>query len=159
MSNKKKDREQLRRLLSQIPTSGSYESAALSRQVSELLSTMTDEIFASSEGTAGPYIVVSSKYAVDLFGWLNSNRVPCTIPEDAVFLDDQPTDAVINIDRSPKQIEPLLDKWFVLLHVVYEKTVDGAPENPVRISWQYAADAYRDAIIRYRREHPFLRPG
>jgi len=110
-----------------------------------------DYILVSSEGGM-PYILVASAYANDLWHWLGKQHVVCTIPTDAVYVEDEASDATIEIDRDHKAMEPVIDKWFEQLNV---KSIKSTGDD--NIVWEFEPGPYAMAVRQMRKG--FLKPG
>ena len=65
----------------------------------------------STDGTAGPYIMVPVPQLDELKNLLGTHQVPFWVDEDAISLDDGPFIAVVNLstDPSPAEVQGILD--------------------------------------------------
>jgi hypothetical protein len=65
----------------------------------------------STDGDAGPYIMVPVAQLDEVRALLNSKRVPYWVDEEAISLDGKPEVAVINLGRgsNPAMVQSLLD--------------------------------------------------
>ncbi|MCY2935599.1 MAG: hypothetical protein NT172_15700 [Planctomycetota bacterium] len=77
---------------------------------------MTDEmtkmpLYVSTDGTAGPYIMVQVSQLGDLRDLLDKNHIRYTVEEDAISLDGKPEIAVVDLGRGADHsaIQAILD--------------------------------------------------
>jgi hypothetical protein len=80
---------------------------------SKMIDTTTDKpLYVSTDGDAGPYIMVTVAQLETVKALLNGNKVPHWVDEEAISLDGKPEVAVINLGRGsdPKTVQNLLDR-------------------------------------------------
>jgi hypothetical protein len=78
----------------------------------EMIDTTTDKpLCVSTDGDAGPYIMVPVPQLERVRALLDANKVRYWVDEEAISLDGKPEVAVINLGREsdPKRIQRLLD--------------------------------------------------
>ena len=65
----------------------------------------------STDGDAGPYIMVPVAQLDKVKALLNTNKLPYWVDEEAISLDGKPEVAVINLGRgcNPAKVQTLLD--------------------------------------------------
>lgn len=56
-------------------------------------------LYVSTDGTAGPYIMVPVSQLADLCGLLDEHRIGYSVEEDAISLNGMPEVAVVDLDR------------------------------------------------------------
>ena len=159
--NDPKDKR-LDELIDQLPESSSSASMDLVDEVLNLMS--ADEILVTTEGEDGTYILLPTEHALELFLWLDQKRVSCSMPREAIWLGDRPTDSVIELGPNvrPAAVEPHIDKWFFAIQFVPSKWKDPIDSaDPEKIGWKYDTERYCSCVNDYRRrpENRFLRPG
>ncbi len=73
--------------------------------------TTNNALRVSTDGTAGPYIMVPVKQLDDVRHLLDRHRVGYWVEEDAISLDGAPEVAVVNLGRGAdaKAVQALLD--------------------------------------------------
>lgn len=65
-----------------------------------MLDTTTQKpLYVSTDGTAGPYIMVPLSQLSDVRELLNQHDIPYTVEENAISFDRQPYIAVVNLSR------------------------------------------------------------
>lgn len=70
------------------------------------------KIYVSTDGTAGPYIMVPVSQLAEVRNILDENRIPYAVEENAISLDGEPLIAIIDLASSvdPKFVQDLLDR-------------------------------------------------
>ncbi|REJ75209.1 MAG: hypothetical protein DWQ34_27265 [Planctomycetota bacterium] len=65
----------------------------------------------STDGDAGPYIMVPVKQIDDVRSLLDDNNIPYWVDEDAISLDGKPEVTVVNLGRGsdPASVQKILD--------------------------------------------------
>jgi hypothetical protein len=65
----------------------------------------------STDGTVGPYIMVSVSQLDDLRRLLEQHHVPFSVDEDVISLDGGPEEAVVDLGRGTdaKSVQKILD--------------------------------------------------
>lgn len=73
--------------------------------------TTRQPLYVSTDGTAGPYIMVPVAQLDDLRGILDRHRVRCSVDEDAISLDGNPEIAIVDLGRAgdAKGVQKILD--------------------------------------------------
>jgi len=73
--------------------------------------TTCQPLYVSTDGDAGPYIMVPVSQLDKLKALLDANKVPYWVDEEAISLDGKPEVAIINLDHgsSPAVVQSLLD--------------------------------------------------
>lgn len=68
-------------------------------------------LYVSTDGTAGPYIMVPVSQLGDVRGLLDAKGVRYSVDEDAISLDGEPEVSVINLGRGvdPEAVQTILD--------------------------------------------------
>jgi hypothetical protein len=68
-------------------------------------------LYVSSDGDAGPYIMVPVQQIDDVRALLDANRIPYWVDENAISLDGQPEVTVINLGHGagPATVQNILD--------------------------------------------------
>jgi hypothetical protein len=56
-------------------------------------------LYVSTDGTAGPYIMVPVSQLVDVRQLLDTHKIRYSVEEDAISLDGEPEIAVVNLGR------------------------------------------------------------
>lgn len=77
-----------------------------------MIDTTTDKpLYVSTDGDAGPYIMVPVAQLERVRALLDANQVPYWVDEEAISLDGNPEVAVINLGHGtdPKKVQNLLD--------------------------------------------------
>ena len=77
-----------------------------------MIDTTTDKpLCVSTDGDAGPYIMVLVAQLETVKALLNANRVPHWVDEEAISLDGKPEVAVVNLGHGSdaKRVQELLD--------------------------------------------------
>lgn len=66
----------------------------------------------STDGTAGPYIMVPESQLEDVRNLLSGHDIPHWVEEDAISLDGSPFIAVIDLgrDADPSAVQTILDQ-------------------------------------------------
>lgn len=74
-------------------------------------STNQERVVVSTDGSAGPYIMVPFDQLEAVKSILQKNKVPFWVDADAISLDGKPEIAVVNLGRgaSASQVQQLLD--------------------------------------------------
>jgi hypothetical protein len=74
--------------------------------------TREEPVRVSTDGTAGPYIMVPVSQLGDIRRLLDKHDVPYWLDEDAISLNDEPEVAVINLGRGADAatVQAILDK-------------------------------------------------
>ncbi len=73
--------------------------------------TTCQHLYVSTDGGAGPYIMVPVSQLDKVKALLDANKVPYWVDEEAISLDGKPEVAIINLDHgsSPAVVQSLLD--------------------------------------------------
>lgn len=73
--------------------------------------TTANPLNVSTDGDAGPYIMVPVAQLETVKALLNANKVPHWVDEEAISLDGKPEVAVINLGNgsNPRRVQNLLD--------------------------------------------------
>jgi len=73
--------------------------------------TTQQEVRVSTDGNAGPYIMVPAEQLEQVTVLLAQNEVRCWADEEAISVNGEPEIAVINLDRDcdPAKVQQLLD--------------------------------------------------
>ena len=68
-------------------------------------------LYVSTDGTAGPYIMVPYSQLDDLRRLLDQNRVRYSVDEDVISLNGEPEVALVNLGRGgdAKSVQKILD--------------------------------------------------
>jgi hypothetical protein len=77
-----------------------------------MIDTTTDKtLYVSTDGGAGPYIMVPVAQLEKVRTVLDTNSVPYWVDEEAISLDGKPEVAVINLGHGsdPRRVQSLLD--------------------------------------------------
>lgn len=77
-----------------------------------MIDTTTDQpLYVSTDGGAGPYIMIPVAQLELVRALLDANRVPYWVDEEVISLDEKPEVAVINLGQGsdPKKVQSLLD--------------------------------------------------
>ncbi len=74
--------------------------------------TTKEPLYVSTDGTAGPYIMVPVSQLEQLRQVLDQQRVPYSVEEDVISLDGAPEVAVVDLGRGANAhaIQALLDR-------------------------------------------------
>jgi hypothetical protein len=92
---------------------GEVDSTARTDSVEVAMNDMTtdDRLMVSTDGSAGPYIVVPVDQITTVTALLDANSVPYWVDEEAISIDGRPEDTVINLGlgTDPGTIQNLLD--------------------------------------------------
>ena len=70
-------------------------------------------LYVSTDGNAGPYIVVPVEQLVEIRSLLDTNQVVYWVDEEAISFDGNPEIAVVNLGRSgdAASVQQLLDRF------------------------------------------------
>ena len=73
--------------------------------------TTCQPLYVSTDGDAGPYIIVPLAQLDKLKALLDAKKIPYWVDEEAISLDGKPEVAVINLGRgnNPATVQSLLD--------------------------------------------------
>lgn len=73
--------------------------------------TTRQPLYVSTDGDAGPYIMVPAAQLDQVRALLDANKVPYWVDEEAISLDGKPEVAVINLGHgsNPATVQTLLD--------------------------------------------------
>ncbi|MEX2138078.1 MAG: hypothetical protein WD894_02370 [Pirellulales bacterium] len=77
-----------------------------------MIDTTTDKpLYVSTDGGAGPYIMVPVVQLEGVTALLDSNKIPYWADEEVISLDGKPEVAVINLEHGsdPEKVQDLLD--------------------------------------------------
>lgn len=76
-----------------------------------MIDTSTKKKLRIATNGAGPYFMVPVSQLAAVRNLLDSHRVPYSVDEDAISLDDEPEVAVVNLNRGadPKVVQDILD--------------------------------------------------
>lgn len=68
-------------------------------------------LYVSTDGDAGPYIMVPVQQIDDVRHLLDANNVPYWVDEEAISLDGKPEVTVVNLGRNanPDAVQKILD--------------------------------------------------
>ena len=75
--------------------------------------TTRQRLYVSTEGDAGPYIMVPEAQLAQVLTLLEQAKVPHWVDEEAISLDGKPEIAVVNLGRGidPQAVQGLLDSF------------------------------------------------
>ena len=73
--------------------------------------TTRQPIYVSTDGEAGPYIMLPMAQLDKIRGFLETNKIPYWVDEEVISLDGKPEVAVINLGHgtNPATVQRLLD--------------------------------------------------
>lgn len=98
---------------------------------------MEEQIIASRDGTAGPYVVVPKSFADSFCEHVNRNGHRALAPRDALFQGARPTDCVLETPERPKEVEAVIDDWFESQRIEAIKSREGEDADPMSIYWHF----------------------
>lgn len=73
--------------------------------------TTKEPLYVSTDGTAGPYIMVPVTQLEELRSLLDRHQIRYEVDEDVISLNDEPEVAIVNLDRSQDagRVQKILD--------------------------------------------------